>query len=321
MNKIKNKIKNTFIVIALFITLCIGLCAAYNRMDLFLNPPITEIPEFNSVLLNIDNSYNVPVTTFRFSDSKFVTTITSILDTGSAINTINEESYQLIKERGYIKKEYFCPLLLTDANKNTTISTRCVHIDIPVQLIPQIGLKHCIKNVRFFIRPGDDFMTLGVEFLKEFIIHSEAHGEQWRLSKELPEDYLAKFQLKKFNWHINDFGGRYYWPLTIVGSVHEDFFIDTGYGFSTLQMPMDNHKGENLAKVDSSYSANSVAVLENTYDTLTIKVGDFTFDTEACFFNGTRNTSYVINPHALREKFNISYDLKNGMLYIVKQLK
>lgn len=318
MKRARNTIRNTIIGIVLFILL--GLVVSYNRLDLILNPPTTELPEYNSILLNIDKEESVPFTTFRFRDNKnkYEIAIWALLDTGSAINTIDEESYQLIKELGYVKKEYFCPLVVTDANRHTRIHTLCIHIDIPVQLTPELYHNHCIKDIRFFVVPGKEGMTLGVELLKEFIIHSEAYGEQWRLSKELPENYLVKFKLKNFNWHIHDLGGRYYWPLTIDGVVQDNFFIDTGYGFSALQLPIDNYKGNNIAQTTVSQAANSKVSIEHTYDTLTVKVGDIIFDAEACFFNGTVNTQYVINPYALSNKFDISYDLKNKMLYIVR---
>ncbi len=317
MKRARNTIRNTVIGIVIFILL--GLVVSYNRLDLILNPLTTDLPEYYSILLNINKDANIPFTTFRFRDNKYEIAIPAILDTGSAINTIGEESYNLIKKLGYVKKEHFCPLVVTDANRHTRIHTLCIHIDIPAQLIPKLYPDHRLKDIRFFVVPGKEGMTLGVELLKEFIIHSEAYGEQWRLSKEPPENYLAKFKLKNFNWHIHDLGGRYYWPLTIDGVVQDNFFIDTGNGFSALQLPIDNYNGNNIATTTVSYAANSQVPIDITYDTMTVKVGDIIFDAEACFFNGTVNTQYVINPYALSDRFDISYDLKNKMLYIVRE--
>lgn len=320
MERNKRITRSAGIAASIALVAAILLFAAYNRIDLLMNPPDTALPENNSILLNIDNQYKIPVATFHFSYENTVAKIHACFDTGCAINTISDRTYRLIKGQGYVKKEYFCPLLLTDSNKSTKLQTRCVHIDIPVQLIPDLGLEHCIKNVRFFVIPSDEMMTLGVEFLKEFVIHSEYGGRQWLLDHKTPQKYMASYQLKSFNWHMNDLGGRYYWPLA-VGDTEEDFFIDTAYGIAPLQMPIEEYKGSNPAQIDSLYSSYSVVPVKKTYDTLAVKAGDITFNTPICFIDGQRNTYYVVNPQALSTVFNISYDLKNKKLYVVKQLE
>lgn len=317
MKEKKRIIRNIGIAAGIVLIVGAGIFAAYNRLDLLFNPPATELPEHNSILLNMNEGYDIPVASLKFSDGKVIAIIKACFDMGSAINTMSEKSYKMIKERGYIVKEYFCPLLLTDANKRTRLHTKCVQVDLPVMLVPKIGLEHCIRGVRFFVTPGEEMMSFGTEFLKEFVVHIEDNGRQWRLDKKPPESYAESFHLKSFNWHVHDLGGRYYWNLS-VGGTEEDFFIDTAYGFSSLQMPVEDYDGNNVAKADSLYAAHSVQTVKNIYDTLNVRAGGFEFDSQVCFAQGTRNTYYVVNPQYFGRIFNLSIDLGNKMIYIVK---
>ena len=100
--------------------------------------------------------------------------------------------------------------------------------------------------------------------------------------------------------------------------IEENFFIDTAYELSALQLPAEQYKGSKPSQMDSVYAAHSIIILKNIYDSVTVKAGEVSFNSQACFFEGKRNTRYVVNPHIFKDNFNISYDFGNKMIYLVK---
>lgn len=67
MERNKRITRSAGIAASIALVAAILLFAAYNRIDLLMNPPDTALPENNSILLNIDNQYKIPVATFHFS--------------------------------------------------------------------------------------------------------------------------------------------------------------------------------------------------------------------------------------------------------------
>lgn len=230
--------------------------------------------------------------------------------------------YDFLKKNYPHIREYFCPLVISNAFGYTNIYTRCIRMDIPVKLYPDTTRTHYIKNVRIFVRDRDsgEEMILGMEFLKNFVIHSVNGGRLLMLNKTVPEDYLTKVDMKRFNWHRHDLSDRYYFPMTVDG-VKKNYFMDTGNGMEDIRSRMEDYQGDKQKEKWGSMSGNSVRFMLCVKDTVPVEINGLCLDSEIYYVDLKHNTDYVMNPHALfKDKYDYSFDARNDIVYI-KDLK
>ena len=271
-------------------------------------------------LLQGENAYNDYQTLFS-------------IDTGSAMSQITPATLDFLRERGVAIDERFAPSLDYDALGNLNFRTKIYQISFPqkggtVHLYTGDSARSLetksvtIKKVRFALGKSN---LLGVDFLNKYSVEICHNRRYMILHKNNPSDYETKIDLKRFDWKLGDIGGRFLWVFPVNGHNHR-FFVDTGRGNISIQLPHKDYKGDkpldSIGTFMTSYT-NEEKEIWGVIDTDSIVIGDHHIVSPVYYLEGDYKSPYSVNPlqmcerrGQLNEAFDILFDLGHNAMFL-----
>jgi len=328
-------LKYTLIGIVSFVVIvCLACLGIYKFCDIITDEQSDNATEDMIAFFKLsynDNNYYIDLapkekTTQGYSQTRFC------IDTGSATSHITNESLTFLREQGYEIEERFAPSVSYDAAGNYDIRTKVYQISFPIDgdttFVHSSDSTYCLKSkpvkiakVRFEIGKSN---LLGADFLDKYCVEICHNRRYLVLHRNIPSGYNTKIDLKRFDWHIGDIGGRYLWVFPINGRSHK-FLVDTGRGGFSIQLPYNDYMGDKpmiyIGTFSTSYSDEGKEIW-GVKDTDSIVIGDHHIVSPVYYLEGKYKSPYSVNPLQLREKrgqlnvaFDILFDLGHDAMY------
>lgn len=327
-------LKYAGIVLGIIFVICLIIFGIYKFYDIITDEQSDDATEdivaFFKVFQYGNHCYIDLVPKKNTAESYDVTHFT--IDTGASTSVITVETLDLLREQGYEIEERFAPSVSYDAAGNYDIRTKVYQISFPIDgdttFVHSSDSTYCLKSkpvkiakVRFEIGKSN---LLGADFLDKYCVEICHNRRYLVLHRNIPSGYNTKIDLKRFDWHLGDIGGRYLWVFPINGRSHK-FLVDTGRGGFSIQLPYNDYMGDKpmiyIGTSSTSYSDEGKEIW-GVKDTDSIVIGDHHIVSPVYYLEGKYKSPYSVNPLQLREKrgqlnvaFDILFDLGHDAMY------
>ncbi len=220
-----------------------------------------------------------------------------LLDTGAALNCITDRTLGRFRDAGYEVEEFFYPVVTHDMYGSLSMSYKGYYVSIPVK--SDKGGDLVIKNIRFHL--SERFDILGQEFMKYFNV--EVVSNKVYLRSEMPDGYDRKINLKRFNWAISDWSGRYYWDMVVDETEHR-FYVDTGKYLDKLVLWLSAEEcGVEIPEGERMKT-----------DSITFSAGEFINQKVGCAYMENMVSPYAVNPLEI-DGYDWVFDLSDDAMY------